>query len=374
MRSLALKSSTENFASAMAQCGALSPDLIVAFGAPAHFNDPQWSAAIKGKPFIGCSTAGEISAGGVADNSISLVAMGFDNTGVRMAKSSIADAGSSRAAGENIAAQLNMPGLKSVFILSPGTGVNGSELVKGITSKLPDGVTLTGGLAGDGAAFKQTYTIYGDAISTDQVVAFGLYGNNIHVHCGSHGGWKPYGPARLVTRSENNILYEIDHKPALELYKHYLGDKAEQLPSSGLFYPFGILYGDDSRQVELIRTILDVDHKAQSLVLAGDMPQGAKVCLMHADTDSLVDGARRAADETFTGSHKGDSALLLVSCVGRKLIMGQDIDEEVDAIMERAGSNVAAAGFCSYGEIGPLAGGQSELHNETVTLTHISET
>lgn len=211
-------------------------------------------------------------------------------------------------------------------------------------------------------------------VYADHAVAFGLYGDKVTVKSGSRGGWKPFGPIRRVTKAEANVLYEIDGKPALKLYKEYLGDKAAELPASGLLYPFALLREEDRQETGLIRTILAVDEEKESLTLAGDMPQGGLVRLMHADTDSLVEGAREAAEEAHIKGRKGSSATLLVSCVGRKIIMGSDVDEEVEAVIGAIGENSAFAGFYSYGEICPYSEtGFSELHNQTMTITHISE-
>jgi hypothetical protein len=179
---------------------------------------------------------------------------------------------------------------------------------------------------------------------------------------------------RRVTRAAGNVLFELDGKPALKLYKEYLGDKAAGLPASGLLYPFAILREEDRQETGLIRTILDVDHKAESLTMAGDLPQGSLVSLMYADTDSLVDGAGEAAEEANFKNRRGNSATLLVSCVGRKIIMGGSVDEEVEAVVNAIGKNSVFAGFYSYGEICPFhQTGFSELHNQTMTITHIAE-
>jgi hypothetical protein len=374
MQTLSLQTSFDKFGESVERCRSFEPDLVVAFGAPAMMESAVPAAFAGMSGFVmGCSTAGEIFDGGVANNGLSLMAMKFDATDVEVASARLRDFESSRAAGEEIASKLMKPGLRSIFVLSPGLNVNGSDLVKGLTSRLPRDVVVTGGLAGDNGEFKHTSTLLNGVTGPDQVVAFGLYGNKVSVGYGSEGGWKPYGPARRVTKAEGSVLYELDQKPALALYKEYLGEKAAQLPASGLFYPFGILYGDDQKRIELIRTILDVDHDKQSLMLAGNMPNGARVCLMHADVDSLIEGAAKAAANTQPAEHTGDRAVLMVSCVGRKLVMGADIDEEVETVAETIGSESSISGFYSYGEIAPLGHGEAELHNETVTLTLISE-
>lgn len=333
------------------------------------------SMQLPSAQIIGCSTSGEIGGKGVSDGGIEVAAARLESGRVKTVSETLRDAAESREIGARLGDGLNGADLKAVFVLSPGVNVNGSELVAGLRSKLPEGVVLTGGLAGDGTRFAETVTILNDGTHADRVVALGLYGDNLIVGAGSKGGWKPFGPARLVTKVEGNVLYELDGKPALELYKSYLGDRAAELPASGLLYPLAILR-DDQSVTGLIRTILSVDHEKNSLVLAGDIPEGSRVCLMHADKYALAEGATEAAAEATgtTTPAEGESLSICVSCVGRRLVMGEDVDDEIDGARTVLGESGRVIGFYSYGEIAPFSEtGQAELHNQTMTITHISE-
>jgi hypothetical protein len=377
MKTTSFKSDRKGLAEALAKAKAINPQIAVLFAAPGFFKDApelEKSCAAAGFSLIGCSTAGEISAEGVSDDSFSAVAMHFDATEVKAAEAALKGPGSSRDAGREIGRKLAGPKLRSIFVLSPGLNVNGSEFVRGVSEAVGKDVIVTGGLAGDGTSFSSTHTILNGKVYADHAVAFGLYGDKITVRSGSRGGWKPFGPVRRVTKAVANVLYELDGKPALKLYKEYLGEKAKDLPASGLLYPFAILREEDRQESGIIRTILDVDHKAESLTMAGDLPQGSLVCLMYANTDSLVDGATAAAEEAAIQGRKGGSATLMVSCVGRKIIMGSSVAEEVEAVVRAIGGDSGVAGFYSYGEICPfLPTGMSELHNQTMTITHIAE-
>jgi hypothetical protein len=377
MKTFSFKADKKELADALVKSKAIAPQIVVMFAAPGFFNgqkDIEKACADAGVNVIGCSTAGEISADGVSDDSFSVMAIHFDATDVKTAQAQLTGTESSRQAGLRIGQQLAAPNLSSIFVLSPGLNVNGSEFVRGISDAVGKNVVITGGLAGDGTSFGKTHTLLNGKVYEDHAVAFGLYGDKVHVRSGSRGGWKPFGAVRRVTKAVGNVLYELDGKPALKLYKEYLGDKAAGLPASGLLYPFAILREEDRQETGLIRTILDVDHQAESLTMAGDLPQGSLVSLMYADTDSLVDGAGEAAEEASIKGRKGNSATLLVSCVGRKIIMGGSVDEEVEAVIRAIGANSVFAGFYSYGEICPFSEtGFSELHNQTMTITHISE-
>lgn len=377
MQTFSQKSDKAGLAAALAGAKSIAPQVAVLFGAPGFFADAaevQKACGGAGFNIVGCSTAGEISGDGVSDDSFSLVAMHFDATDVKTAEAPLKSPDQSRQAGQEIGRKLHSSKLVSVFVLSPGLNVNGSEFARGISDAVGKNVIITGGLAGDGTTFQSTYTLLNGHVHGDYAVAFGLYGDKVRVKSGSRGGWKPFGPIRRVTKAKANVLYELDGKPALKLYKEYLGDKAKELPAAGLLYPFALLREEDKQETGLIRTILAVDEATESLTLAGDMPEGGLVRLMHADTDSLVEGAREAAAEAGSSGHKNGAATLLVSCVGRKIIMGSEVDEEVDAVMGEIGKNSAFAGFYSYGEICPYSvTGVSELHNQTMTITYISE-
>jgi hypothetical protein len=321
----------------------------------------------------GCSTAGEILGSSVTDGGISAVCVSFDHVTLR-AESVIVDsaAGSFDAAAE-LGRRLGASDLRHVLVLSDGLLINGTALTAGFRVGLPRGVHVTGGLAGDGPAFRSTLVGLGRAIGSGMVVAIGFYGPRLQILHASAGGWEPFGPKRLVTHSVGNILYTLDDQPALALYKRYLGERAKGLPATGLLFPLHLLPQRDAEH-GLVRTILAVDDAEQSLTFAGDIPQGSYVRLMKAGCDALVGGAEAAA--RAANALNGDHArlALLVSCVGRRLVMGQRVEEEVEAVLGQLGEGVATAGFYSYGEICPSGLVHScDLHNQTMTLTVFAE-
>lgn len=355
----------------------IAPDLVLVFGAPAYFTDsgclPDLRAAFPAAQLIGCSTAGEIGNQGVADGSCVITAVRMEKTPLHAASTPLAGMDDSRAAGARIGSMLQAPGLGAVLVFGPGVNVNGSALVEGIASAVGS-TPIVGGLAGDGGAFKRTFTLGNAGVDDATIVAMGFYGGSfLHGH-GSFGGWEPFGPARKVTRCAGNVLYELDGRPALDIYKNYLGDYAANLPASGLLFPFAML-GEDHRALGLIRTILGVDEAAGSLTLAGDIDSEGYLKLMHAGTDGLVNGAEAAAEATAKMQRiPGDSLAVLVSCVGRKLILGDRVDEEVEAVAQVLGPQTTLAGFYSYGEISPFQPDNAcRLHNQTMTVTWIGE-
>ncbi|MEO5797987.1 MAG: FIST N-terminal domain-containing protein [Gemmatimonadales bacterium] len=353
------------------------PQLVLAFGERAVWAGgravEELRAAYPGVPLFGCSTAGEIAHDEVTEGTMVAVAVAFAHTTVRMGRTRLSHAGESRAAGVELARQLPPQGLTHVLVLANGITINGSDLAEALSSNLPPGVAVTGGLAGDGVRFEQTLVCVGEEVASDTVGVVGLYGDRLKVGYGSLGGWDPFGPERLITRSNGNILYELDGEPALALYKRYLGDHAAQLPSSGLRFPLSVRSNDPAHRV--VRTILGVDETTNSLTFAGDVPEGHFARLMTANIDRLIDGATGAATSSLAPEAEAPPALaLLISCVGRRLVLGQRVEEEVENVRLVVGPSAVLCGFYSYGEIAPFAmHGRCELHNQTMTITTFSE-
>ncbi len=364
---------------AIASLQGLQKGLLLVFGSVDHFTSPQLTEALSRLPPgllpLGCSTAGEITPEGVDDGTCTLTAIEFGQVGLRPASTPLHGMDDSFTAGERLGHQLAGRDLKAVLVFGPGIRINGSALVDGISSIIGNDIPFTGGLAGDGGAFRETFTLGQDGIANNRIVAVGLCGDRLRFGHGSFGGWAPFGPARKVTRCQGNVLYELDDEPALEIYKRYLGDHARNLPASGLLFPFAML-GEDHNAVGLIRTILGIDEAEGSLILAGEINPDGYLRLMHASTDKLVNGAEAAA-EAANGMFQspGETLALLVSCVGRKLVMGDRVDEEVEAVGDVFNHKAVLTGFYSYGEISPFTPGAScKLHNQTMTITCLGET
>jgi hypothetical protein len=350
-----------------------SAQMVLAFGGTDCVRDPANFAAIR-KAFptakiIGCSTAGEIHNNHVLNESLVVTACQFEHTALRLATIDLKQCGDSFEAGQQLSAMFPRQGLAHIFVLSDGLKVNGTELVNGMTKQLPRSVAVTGGLSGDGARFEETL-VYADAPAKAGIVtALGFYGSRLKVGYGSQGGWDPFGPVRRITKSKGNVLYELDSQSALSLYRRYLGEHAADLPASGLLFPLHVRENENSTPV--VRTLLGVDEKAQSMTFAGDVPQGSYVQLMYANCEGLIKGAQAAAETASRGSVE---LAVLISCVGRKLVFKQRVDEEVEAVRNVLGSETATTGFYSYGEICPFVhAGKCELHNQTMTITTFGE-
>jgi hypothetical protein len=326
---------------------------------------------------VGCSSSGEILDDRVYDDTLTAMIVRFESASIKSVQTFVASAEESRQAGKLLAEALaSRPGLKGVFVLSDGLAVNGGELSAGFNSVLPADVAVTGGLAGDGSRFQKTWVLVGDKPRTGHVTAVGFYGESLRFLHGCKGGWDKFGIERKVTKSRGNVVYELDGRPALGLYKEYLGDRAKGLPATGLLFPLAIRRTEEPGKL-LVRTILGVEEESQSLTFAGDIPQGAYAQLMKANFDRLVDGASGAAEgigASLRASADLQALAIAVSCVGRRLVLGERCEEELVATLAALPSGARQVGFYSYGELSPhMSGGSCELHNQTMTLTLLTE-
>lgn len=326
---------------------------------------------------IGCSTAGEIFASSVYDGSISVAIAKFEKTQIKLVVKALDDIKNSFEVGKEIINNLYRDDLSGIFILSEGMNVNGSELTMGVCSIIGNNTPVTGGLAGDDNNFKKTFVIENGVVYLNKIVAVGFYGKYLRFDYGYKGGWDIFGMERRITRSEGNVLYELDGKPALDVYKKYVGKEISDSPADAVLFPLTIRKNSSDTK-HLVRGILRVDEKLGAVIFAGDIPQGYLAQLMHGNFDRLVLGAKEAGEQVLAmnkaSKDKAESALLIaVSCVARKLVLGMRTNEETNALLEIFPKNTKMVGFYSYGEISPCEAGTCEFHNQTMTLTSISE-
>ncbi|MFX0558255.1 FIST signal transduction protein [Maribacter sp. CXY002] len=318
------------------------------------------------------STSGEIMQDVVYENSVVLTAIEFEKSKFEVKTKNVKDFNhNDYNLGEDLFNGFPKDNLQYFFIVSEGSTVNGSALIKGLEKNMAKEIGLSGGLCGDDARFEKTLASYNENPKEGEIVAIAFYGDSLEVTSANYGGWTSFGPERRITKSENNILYELDGKPALDLYKKYLGDKADELPKSALLYPLSVRKENEE---PLVRTILNINEKDNSMVLAGDVPEGSRVQLMMSTIDDIANGARTAAELAMENRVNNPQLALLVSCVGRKLVMDQRTEEELEEVISIVGENTKISGFYSYGEMAPFAGmGNCKLHNQTMTLTLFSE-
>jgi len=360
--------------------GELDPDLALVFGAIGHFQSPGFAASLRnvfpGAALLGCSTSGEIIREGTLEGHVVITAMKLHKPLFRAVSAPLTHMRDSHLSGRRLGEQLVPPlgpePLSGVLLLGLGVQVNGSAIIQGLAEAIGRDIPICGALAGDDGAFTRTFTLCGDRVSDRELVALGFYGESMELRTGSAGGWMPFGPVRRITRAEGNVLFELDGERALDVYRRYLGEWARDLPGSGLLFPISLLQ-DEQHELGVIRTLVGVDDSTGSLILAGDVTERGCARLMHADSGGLVQGAREAARSALGDGGPADLALVF-SCVGRKLVLGGRVDEEVEAVSGAMGAGTILAGFYSNGEIGPHdRHSECMLHNQTMTVTLLRE-
>jgi hypothetical protein len=353
--------------------------LVLAFGPSSMLDDPgplrELAAAFPSSTVTGCSTSGAIAGTTIHDDGLVVTVVRGSSTTMQLASIDVAEAGGSGAAGCALGADLLAAGRRpaAIVVLSDGLGVDGGALVRGLTDALGGAgspVPIVGGLAGDDDRFTRTWVLDGGEPRTGRVVAVGWYGDDLLCGHGSEGGWDIFGPERVVTRSDGQVLHEIDGHPALDLYQRYLGERAAGLPATALLFPLAVRSGVGAPW--LVRTVLGIDDATGSMTFAGEVPQGATVQLMRSSNDRLVDGAVRAAEHCVVPDGPAGLALA-VSCVGRRLVMGQRSEEELEGVLDVLPAGTTLTGFYSYGELSPTEDGPCELHNQTMTISHLVE-
>jgi hypothetical protein len=322
---------------------------------------------------MGCSTAGEIGEKNFSEHSFVLTSVKLNKSKVKKSVYHLTSVNDSHKAGETIAKDLLADDLKYVFVLSEGLNVNGTRLIEGINSILDEKVNVSGGLAGDDFEFVKTYVCDEEnKFSNNCIAALGFYGDALETASGSHGGWDSFGIDRVVTKSEENIVYEIDGQPALQLYKSYLGEKAAELPGSALFFPLEMRTSENGEL--LVRTILGVNEQENSLTFAGNIPEGSFVRLMKTNVNRVIGGAEKSSELIKEGLINDPKLIFMISCVGRKMVLKQLTQDEIDAVTESFDDEVVFTGFYSYGELSKLKGNNScALHNQTMTVAGITE-
>lgn len=367
----------ENIIDALKNIVPAEYDLHFIFADKLYFDDKQINDFIKnhfnGSIISGCSASGEISGRNFTEHSFCLTSVKFVNTSIKKAAVHIKGSEDSYEAGLQIVNQLNNDQLKHLFILSDGNVVNGTRLLEGINKNISKTINISGGLAGDNAEFVKTYVAdENNEFCSHCISAIGFYGDHIITESGSYGGWDSFGIDRLVTKSIENTVYEIDHQPALDLYKSYLGDRSSELPGSAMYFPL------EMRETEfnepLVRTVLGINEENKSITFAGNIPEGSFVRLMKTNVNRVIEGANKSGKLITENLNSSPELVIMISCVGRKIVLKQLTQDEVDAVTENFDEKTCFTGFYSHGEISKMKFVDNcKLHNQTMTLTAFSE-
>ncbi len=356
---------------------AVDPSLILFFGArmamAEHSVFGDLRAKFPGAIIVGCSGGGQIHSDGVLDTGITGVAMSFASTKIRVESAPAHDSFDSFTTGRSLGANLAGEKLAGVLLFTDGIEVNGDELLAGLASSLPPNVVIGGGMAADDDRFEKTLIAANAPPSANMIAAIGFYGDDIRLTSACGDGWKEAGVEFKITASRMNKLYDLDGVPALELYEVNLGEQAQQLPMSGLSFPLRVC-DPNNQNVSLVRTLLGIDRDVGMLTFAGNVPEGWMAQLMHAEPLDLISAAAEAAEGRNMDALADAQVAILVSCIGRRLILGTQSGGEVMSLKNALGGSPAISGFYSYGEFAtPTKHQKPRLFNQSITVFGISE-
>ncbi|TLU52469.1 MAG: hypothetical protein FDX12_01710 [Chlorobium sp.] len=361
------------------------PKVLFVFGAM-RFNHRELLAGITSVagdvPMVGGTTAGEISTNGFSTGSVVIMAFSNDEldfiTGIGH-DMSIDEAACSMEMANDILNNIEFDPDASLLVFPNGMGGDGLKVLDGLQSVLGKDFEITGGYLGDDERFESTYQYYNGSVFKDAIVGVMMVKKKgFKTGIGVRSGFTSIGNSFICTASDGNVVKEFEHSNALELYKDFLGEeRSSRLPAVCLEYPFGIIDrnpSDNTQSLFQLRCGLSVDHKHGTISLAASIPEGSEVTLTTASRGDIINGAREAAEQAKKSlAGATPLAIIMFSCVGRKLVLGRRIQEEVDAVRECIGMDVPLIGFYTYGEIGPIDKDTKELssvkfHNETVVL------
>lgn len=273
--------------------------------------------------FIGTTTAGEIDATNVNENTILVSIVKFENTEVKY--SSFKNDKDEYQLGKNIANTLIQTNTKALLMFVDGLSTNGSDVMDGISS-INDIVPISGGLAGDNGAFVKTYVFTQNDIYSKGCVAVSLNSEVLDVFTDYQLNWQSIGQLMTITKAHKNRLYEIDGIPASEIYRKYLGDKiGDNLPFSATEFPL-LKIEDDG--LEVCRTFVDKFDDG-SLLTIGNFKVGDKVRLAFGNVDLIINNTQK---KVMQYQEHQPEAIFTYNCTARKAFLQSQISTELEPL------------------------------------------
>jgi hypothetical protein len=265
--------------------------------------------------------------------------------------------------------------LCSTLLSTDGKMLDGEALIHSIENAIGPQVNIFGGMAGDDITFTGTYVFTNNQLTDYGLVSLILNQDKISLHGMAHSGWKPMGVSRTITKSDGNLIYTIDDKPALETYLRFLGedvssadDQIKFFDSIGIHYPFQI--ERENREPKMCAPI-GYDKEKKALVCESDVPQGSRFRFSMPPDFDIVDTVLEKAKALKNENQLEAEALLIFSCAGRLSALGPLAQMENDGLSEIW--KIPMAGFFTYGEYGRAINGKQEFHSTTCCWVALKE-
>ncbi len=345
------------------------PDWVLAFFsanlAPEDIVNGLVHAFPKGTPLVGCSSFTEIDKAGPLTNSVSL--LGARTPSLQVKTAALASSQHTSFELGQILGHHFAPFEPTLLILLPDVlTVNATQVLRGIQSVLGETFPIIGGASSDSGAFKLCYLLCDGTLQTSGVVALALKGP-LQIATAARSGYMPLSIPRTATLVEKgNILLEIDHRPALDVYREFLGPRADQMPGVSVEFPIGTIPPGMDEAPALTRAVFRIDERRRALILGGDIPCGQHIRFLGASRKDVIAGAKTAVLSAQQTLNDPDFALIF-TCMSRKIALGPLYEEECRGALALLPAELPKLGFYTYGELSPV-GAISEHHESTFTV------
>ncbi len=265
--------------------------------------------------------------------------------------------------------------LMTTLLTTDGRLLNGEGMVKFIEKLAGPDITMFGGMAGDDLSFSGTWVFANDKSTDYGMTALVLDEEKIELHGLAFSGWKPMGVSRTITKSEDNLIFSIDNRPALEMYLHLLGqeitsadDQIDFFDKIGVHYPFQI--ERENREPKMCNPI-GYDKEKGALICESNVVQGSRFRFSTPPDFDIIDTVIKKADELKNETDKDADAVLIFSCASRLSALGPLAQKENEGLAEVW--NAPMAGFYTYGEYGRAVNGKHEFHSTTCSWVALKE-
>ena len=365
---------------AMQQADIAQPDFVLMFASVGY---PQQRLlqvvreATGGAPLCGCSGEGIIAMDETDESNFSVAVMVFSSDELQFShglkvglKADPAKIGT--VVGQAVQTQLR-PDTTTLFLFADGLTFNFDPFLEGLESSLERPLPLFGGTSSDNWQLKQTYQYYNDQVVSDGVVWLLLSGQG-RLAWGVNHGCIPIGSQRQITRCEDNVIYEIDGKPALEVLKEYLTeDEIDNWHKTVINLSLGLKAPKDLQanyDEYLIRFIPARNNELASISIQTDVSEGTEIWMTRRDCSKIEAGVHQMADAIATQLQgKTPKCVFQFDCAGRGKAIFRDQQKLslLKQLQSKIGTNVPWIGFYTYGEIGPV-GSRNCFHNYTAVI------
>lgn len=325
---------------------------------------------------IGCTTAGEIANDQLLNHSLvaMLLDLSRDFYTLKMEKNE------AQAAQKN--SEIRQAGIKirhfadeifqnpALIVVAAGIFNDGEQIVEGLKNGQRE-IPIFGGLAGDDLNIKETIIFDKNGICHNGLLALILDNDRIAIQGLATSGWEPLGAPMKITKVKENIIYEINQRPALDFFIDFFGAyeqiTPERISTLSAQYPFQVKRNGNW----VLRSPISANEQDRSLVMLGALYEGDEFRFSISPGPELVE---QVVDEFggFKDNQEVEAdALILFSCTGRKAALGPFLEDEIAGIYQHW--NCPMIGFLTYGEIGNISNGNCEFHNETCSLVALKE-